>query len=439
MYSTSKVDTFRSTVARMLIRRNFLGIGKPAEKRADTMLRVTSGRFRPEIDGLRFFAIIPVLFSHLFEWVLRHQNQLGFFGDGGPSNYYYYYFVNHLPGVLLFFAISGYILTYQITNASRGGYDWSKYRDYVLRRFKRIAPPYYIVLIATFIVVGVIGFVPGGGRHFVASHVALLPSLATSLFYSHWLIYGEWPRLFGGGWTLEIETQYYIIAPILTLIYLRLRDKRTRIATGVAAIFLTAVIASQYEVGNFWAGTIMKFFPYFFTGMLALELQDDLKNIGKIVPKVITDVLAVAAVFFYLRVHAPDSGAGIEMFEYYVINIVCVMTMFIAVSIEGNALRSICVNRYVVIIGGACYSIYLTHGAVILLLMSFLYKHVVFEQNYLAMIFCAAVEVPVAILVGLTFYRLIERPFMMWGRRSARRDPAARRDEILGPRDTAAQ
>jgi hypothetical protein len=33
------------------------------------------------------------------------------------------------------------------------------------------------------------------------------------------------------------------------------------------------------------------------------------------------------------------------------------------------------------------------------------------------MIFCAVFEVPIAILVGLTFYRMIERPFMMWGRK----------------------
>ncbi len=105
------------------------------------------------------------------------------------------------------------------------------------------------------------------------------------------------------------------------------------------------------------------------------------------------------------------------MFEYYMVNIACLMTMFIAVSIEGNVLRRICVNRYVVIIGGACYSIYLIHLQVIFLLTNFLYKHVVFEETYLAMIFCAAFEVPIAILVGLTFYRLIERPFMIWGRK----------------------
>jgi peptidoglycan/LPS O-acetylase OafA/YrhL len=414
MYGTSKVEGFRSKIARALIQQNFFRVGKAAEKRGDGMLRVTSGRFRPEIDGLRFFAIIPVLFSHLFEQVLRRQNRLGFLGDIDSSDYHY--FVNHLPGVLLFFAISGYILTYQIKSAAKGGYDWSKYRKYILRRFKRIAPPYYILLIATFFIVAVIGFRPSGGRHFEASQVPLLPSLIVSLFYSHWAVYGEWPRLFGAGWTLEIETQYYIIAPILTLIYLKLKNKQIRVTTGIATIFFTSAIASQYEVGNFWAGTIMKFFPYFFTGMLALELQDDLQNIVKLVPKLITDLLTVTAVFFYVRIQAPESGSGIEMFEYYVINIVCVMTMFIAVSIEGSVLRRICVNRYVVIVGGACYSIYLTHDQVIFLLMNFLYKHVVFQETYLAMIFYAAFEVPIAVLVGLTFYRVIERPFMMWGR-----------------------
>src|SRR5689334_14319345 len=180
MDSTSKVDAVQPKPARTLMSRLFRH-GKSAEPRGSGLVRVTSGRFRPEIDGLRFFAIIPVLFSHLFQQVLRRQNHLGFLGDVDSSPYHY--FVNHLPGVLLFFAISGYILTYQITNASKTGYDWSKYRTYILRRFKRIAPPYYFVLIATFVTVVIIGFRPSAGTQFEERHAPLLPSLIVSLFY----------------------------------------------------------------------------------------------------------------------------------------------------------------------------------------------------------------------------------------------------------------
>jgi peptidoglycan/LPS O-acetylase OafA/YrhL len=422
MNGSALFGAFRSKVAQAATPPHSVKSGSSLLKSGNLLLRVTtSGRFRPEIDGLRFFAIIPVLTSHLLEWMFRRQAQSGFDVPSG-----YLQLVNHLPGVLLFFAISGYILTYQISSASRGGYDWSKYRKYIVRRFKRIAPPYYVLLVATFIVVGIVGFKPeGGGRHFDASHVALLPSLIASFLYSHWLIYGEWPRLFGAAWTLEIETQYYIIAPVLTLIYLDLSNKKLKVAVGIAAITLTSIIASCLDVGNFWAGTIAKFFPYFFAGMLALELQDDLRKFVESVPKAVTNVVTVIAVLLYLRLQAPEDGAGIGMFAYYVVNILSVMMMFIAVSIEGNILRRICVNRYVVIIGGACYSIYLTHGQAIYLVQGLLYKHVVFEQTYLAMIFNLAVEVPIAIVVGLTFYVLIERPFMVWGRDRQRQQPVA--------------
>jgi peptidoglycan/LPS O-acetylase OafA/YrhL len=421
MEGTSKLGAIRAkvpaTAAPSLSRS-----GNSVLNSGNLLLRVTtSGRFRPEIDGLRFFAIIPVLTSHLLEWMIRRQTQSGF-----TVSSYYYQLVNHLPGVLLFFAISGYILTYQISTASRGGYDWSKYRKYIVRRFKRIAPPYYILLVATFIVVGMIGFRPdGGGRHFDASHVALLPSLVASFLYSHWLIYAEWPRLFGAGWTLEIETQYYVIAPALTVVYIHLRNKRVKIVVGIVAIILTAIAASCLDVANYWAGTIAKFFPYFLTGMLALELQDDLRKFVEALPKAATNVVTVAAVLLYLRVHAPEDGAGIGMFAFYVVNILSVTVMFVAVSIEGNVLRRICVNRYVVIVGGACYSIYLTHGQTIYLIQGFLYKHVVFEQAWLATVVNMAIEVPLALLVGLTFYVMIERPFMVWGRDRQRQQPVA--------------
>jgi peptidoglycan/LPS O-acetylase OafA/YrhL len=413
MQSLSKVASLQSKIGQIFLHRGFIGSSKSPARGSNALLRVTSGRFRPEIDGLRFFAIIPVVLSHLFEWVFRRQNERGLMGSLESSNYHY--FVNHLPGVLLFFAISGYILTYQITNASVGGYNWSKYGQYVVRRFKRIAPPYYIVLIATFFVVGVIGFMPKDTRHFAENHTPLVPSLIASLFYCHWLVFEEWPKLLGGGWTLEIETQYYLMAPILTLIYLSLNNKGLRIWAGIATIFLTSIVASQYGVGSFWAGTIVKFFPYFFTGMLALELQRHVQGIVRIVPKVILDFFTVAAVCFYLTLDAPDSGDGLKMFEFYVANIMCVMTMFIAVSIEDNVLRRVCINRHVVIIGGACYSIYLTHGQTIFVLQNLVYRYVVFPETYLAMIFNVAIEIPVVIAVGLTFYRLIEKPFMMWG------------------------
>jgi peptidoglycan/LPS O-acetylase OafA/YrhL len=422
MDGADKLETFRRRFGRTLFPSLLFRRGNAAEP-GSPLLRVTSGRFRPEIDGLRFFAIVPVLFSHLFQQVLRRQNHLGFLDDAGVTAYTHY-FVNHLPGVLLFFAISGYILTYQITNASRGGYTWGKYANYIVRRFKRIAPPYYIVLIATFIVVAILGFRPSGGRSFEASQVPLFPSLLVSFFYSHWFVYGEWPRLFGAGWTLEIETQYYVIAPALTLIYLKLSNKALRTTIGVTTVVFTSAIAAQFEVGNFWAGTIAKFFPYFFTGMLALDLQDELRDIVKTVPSLVTNGLTVLVVFFYVHTLAPESGAGIEMFTYYMINIACVLAMFVAVSIEGNILRRICVNRYVVIIGGACYSIYMTHYQVIFLLMSyFTYKHFIFEKTYLAMLFNAAVEFPIAVIVGLTFYRYVEKPFMMWGRTSRMPQP----------------
>jgi peptidoglycan/LPS O-acetylase OafA/YrhL len=415
MQSISKVDSLRGRLGRMLVQPSLIRLSRSPDKPANALMRVTSGRFRPEIDGLRFFAIIPVVFSHLFEWVFRRQHEMGFMGALGSSDYHY--FVNHLPGVLLFFAISGYILTYQITNASRGGYNWSKYRKYILRRFKRIAPPYYVVLIAMFTIVAVIGFRPSDVRHFAENHVPLLPSLIVSLFYAHWLVYAQWPRLFGAGWTLEIETQYYIVAPILTLIYLKLENKKLRFSVGLATIILTSLIASQYAVGDYWSGTIIKFFPYFFTGILALELQNDFQDVARQVPLALVDSLSLAAVFLFFLVQAPESGAGIEMIEYYLINITCVMTMFIAVSVEGSVLRRICVNRYIVIIGGACYSIYLTHSQVIFLLQGFVYRYMQFKETYLAMIFNAAIEIPVAILVGLAFYLLVEKPFMMWGRK----------------------
>ncbi|MBX3227792.1 MAG: acyltransferase [Labilithrix sp.] len=165
----------------------------------------------PSFDGVRALAILPVVFHHATPRPLE-----GVMGRG-PL------------GVDLFFALSGFLITTllcrekEATGTVRLGRFWA-------RRALRIFPLYYAVL-ALFVVHAVLLRDPGPVRdHF-------LRSLPVHLTYtSNWLLDTNVPHsvVFGFGWSLATEEQFYLVWPLVM---------RAARRTGVAATFMLGVLA----------------------------------------------------------------------------------------------------------------------------------------------------------------------------------------------------
>lgn len=172
----------------------------------------TSGAYLPELDSLRALAIATVFWLHL-STTLRRTGEppgaLASFSRGGGW------------GVALFFAISGFVLALPFARHALLGEPAPPLRAYYLRRFRRIEPPYLVAL----------------GLAFAAqilTHRAtaseLLPHLLASVLYVHNIVYGTWSSVLPVAWSLEIEAQFYLLAPLLFQVF-KIADARTR--TGV--------------------------------------------------------------------------------------------------------------------------------------------------------------------------------------------------------------
>ena len=83
------------------------------------------GAYRPEIDGLRAIAVLAVVIFHA-GW------------DGASGGY---------VGVDVFFVISGYLIS-RIIFDSIDGKGFS-FRDFYVRRIRRLLPAYAVVVVAT--------------------------------------------------------------------------------------------------------------------------------------------------------------------------------------------------------------------------------------------------------------------------------------------------
>jgi peptidoglycan/LPS O-acetylase OafA/YrhL len=175
--------------------------------------RVTSGgKYVPEIDGLRFIALMSVLIYHINGFWVVKGNELDHFPNIFMSIWYTITSTGNV-GVQLFFVISGYILGLPFANKYLGNGKDVRLSQYFKRRITRLEPPYIIIMIILFLMSVYIAH--------KYTFTELLPSLLASLTYTHNFFYGReiLPLINGVAWSLEIEIQFYILVPLLVMMF----------------------------------------------------------------------------------------------------------------------------------------------------------------------------------------------------------------------------
>ena len=182
--------------------------------------------YRPDVDGLRAVAVVPV--------VLFHFGVPGFSGG--------------FVGVDVFFVISGFLITSLIFGELREG-DFSILKFYE-RRVRRIFPALFTVMAAT-LTVAIAVFFPRDLLHLAES------AAATALFGSNfdfWLQSGYFdagadlkPLLHT--WSLAVEEQFYLFFP--ALLYLLHSRKRLTLLGLVATLAIVSFGLSVWSVARY--------------------------------------------------------------------------------------------------------------------------------------------------------------------------------------------
>lgn len=180
---------------------------------------MTGIRYRPEIDGLRAIAVIPVILFHLgFGWL--------------PGGYI---------GVDVFFVISGFLITSILRNELEAG--TFSFRGFWLRRVRRILPAMTFVTAVTLAVTFVFVFKPDQMAIGKQSVAALL-SVANVYFWrtsgDYWgTKAGESPLLHM--WSLSVEEQFYLLFPIAA--FLLFKCKRHWLQSAVLFVLVISLAA----------------------------------------------------------------------------------------------------------------------------------------------------------------------------------------------------
>jgi peptidoglycan/LPS O-acetylase OafA/YrhL len=256
-------------------------------------------------------------------------------------------------GVQLFFMISGFVLALPFASHRLANGRPVQLRAYFLRRLTRLEPPYIVAMLGLSVALIV--------RHRYSLD-QVLRHLGPSLLYIHNLIYGQGSLINTVAWSLEIEVQFYCLAPLLALLFVIRRAWLRR--SVISGLLLLCAFVVAPTVNGRLSLSLIAFLQYFLVGFLAADLYQTVWR------------------------HNPQAPWW------------------------WRGPRAILRNPWIATIGGMCYSIYLLHFP----LISFVGHHTLpLGRGSTPMLHLAAQAIavlPIVLLISIAFFVLIERPCM---------------------------
>lgn len=348
-------------------------------------------RYITGLDGIRAIAVIMVLAYHL---------KLALFKSG-------------FLGVTVFFILSGYLITGILISEveEEGTIDL---KNFWLRRIRRLVPAVMSMAVVIIFVSAVVNRIifTKGCKDFLASVLG---------FNNWWQIFNKVsyfeaagvPSPFTHCWSLAIETQFYLIYPLILLGIYKLvksrgegRAKRGLLFAGVtlllaliSVILMIILFDPQQDASRVYYGTDTRAFSLLFGALLAILWE------YRMVPRRLSASvnMVLGSVSFAVLLVMTIAINGSSNFWYrggQFFGTILTVLMVYAVSGRKTWLSRFLSNPVLKWIGDRSYSIYLWHYPIILLI----------SKGIKASWWITLIEIVLSVVLAELSYRFIETP-----------------------------
>jgi exopolysaccharide production protein ExoZ len=294
--------------------------------------------------------------------------------------------------VYAFFAISGFSLWISYFGKFRTGDD---IRSYLIKRFFRIAPLYYVALVLRLLLYPL----PSTWPLDLPANMSLLLG-----FYN-----AGATSLVTGGWSLGIEFVFYLLLPIL---FVTVRGMRTLVAVTAASFVMQflfinmALRGAQVMTGPIWSGYAqpVSFVGYFMAGCLIGEIH----RISEIKQRAYALPVAFAAIVIFAFIPSPypiGFLTGWKGVALAALTITFVAAVAFAPPATGRILKAS------IWVGVMSYPVYLLHP-----LVHYFFSHTIVVPTSVLRI---AVTIAGTVALSMAVSRKVEIPLRNLGRRLA--------------------
>ncbi len=335
--------------------------------------------YQPGLDGLRAFALIPMLLFHL---------EVGGFNGG-------------MFTVSLFFTMSGYLITQLLAAeiANSGRIDLIAFWG---RRARRLLPAAALCLAAV-LILGII-VEPFANSATKGDLIAGVFNVSNWRFaaagQSYDEIFQQLPSPLAHFWSLAIEEQFYFALPLVAAIVARWRPKMLAVVLGAgAALSLLAVVLTESN-GLSYYGTHTRAFELLAGSLLGLALPLD-RPFPKIISRAAPTASSLAvAVFVVLLVVGKPTDSWV--YDWGLSAFSLVSALLIIGSCLPTPLHQLLITRPMVAIGRLSYGIYVFHWPLFRL---FTAERMGFDGWRLGML-----RLGVTAMLAIISWRLVEGP-----------------------------
>ena len=355
-----------------------------------------------DIQGLRALAVLLV--------VLSHVNVINLSGG--------------YVGVDVFFVISGYLITqviireYTANAAQYNGLGWFSIRAFYLRRFIRIVPVAFLVLISTTVSAYLL-------FNDVRAQRISIDALWSALFLANFHFIGVETNYFQQGfstsplqhfWSLAVEEQFYLVFPTLLLGVVSLHglrifkfklwwDRRIIILIGFLSLlsFSWAVYSTSNSPSSSYFSSLTRAWELGLGALLALFTHSSQRILGVRLRNLLS-LLGFAAILF--AAFSFTSSTPFPSFYTLIPTLGTVLIIGTGINVETHPqsiFQKISRFRFISYLGDISYSVYLWHLPILIMASETL------DTDTTSFKFKIAVLILIILVSALTYF-LYENP-----------------------------
>jgi peptidoglycan/LPS O-acetylase OafA/YrhL len=357
-------------------------------------MKAASKTYFPNLDASRFFAFLPVFFTHVF---FTNNPEI-------KSTIAYQFIENHLRvgilGLDYFFVLSSFLITWVILEEYERNASFS-FKNYFVRRSLRIWPLYFLVVFATYL-----------GAYFF-SYEQLPPIHVFLLFYANFYFIEQGDSylfLLVILWSVSVEEQFYLAWALVLKFLKKYLVPIAVVLILVSLLFRWYIIDQQHKLyfhtlstlANFSMGALLAYCAFHKNQVFTFLKDMTRPQIGSIY------FLFFLNVIFYKDLY---SGPTMQIMERFIFSLFFAFIIF-EQSFCDDSLFKMGKWKFTNYFGNASFGLYCYHGIVISIFIKLAEKYN-WQANLLQVTFLnPLILLAITLIISYLTYEFYEKRFL---------------------------